>query len=186
MVVGALWHLQPVVEALAAALRARVGGPCGGAHGAKVRSTVTRPREPPPHEQHALPLRFELAHQLVEPASPVRLELSVVLQDEERSTLVVRPPLDDVLEEGVVAQVGGDGAPADDRAGEAVVPPEVALHTTCKVATVALQYRWAPLNGRPPIKRHSTCAQLLLHEVSPLGGGVGVDEERSLEERWEL
>ena len=130
-----LSHLQPVVEALAAALRARVGRPCGGAHGAKVLSAVPRPFESPPHEQHALPLRLEVVHQLVEPAHPARIELRVVLQDEERSALVVLPPLDDVFEESVVAQVGCNGAPADDRAGEAVVFQEVALNCCCLLAS---------------------------------------------------
>ena len=151
-----------------------------------MRSAITRPFETPPHEQHALPLRLEVVHQLVEPAHPARIELRVVLQDEERSALVVLPPLDDVFEESVVAQVGCNGAPADDRAGEAVVFQEVALNTTRKVAPVALQDRWAPLNGRPPIKWYPARTQLLLHEFTPLGGGVGVDVERSLEERWKL
>ena len=122
----------------------------------------------------------------MEPAHPARVELRVILQDEERSALVVLPPLDDVFEESVVAQVRGNGAPADDRSGEAVVFQEVALNTTRKVAPVALQDRWAPLNGRPPIERHATRTQLLLHELTPLGGGVGVDVEGSLKERWEL
>ena len=122
----------------------------------------------------------------MEPAHPARIELRVILQDEERSALVVLPPLDDVFEESVVAQVRGNGAPADDRSGEAVVFQEVALNTTRKVAPVALQDRWAPLNGRPPIEWHATRTQLLLHELTPLGGGVGVDVEGSLKERWEL